>query len=215
MCSFVLWIFWFKVAPQSGCPLTATAAARATKVSVRARAALRSTSFLLPVPRPSQRPIPPQTRSSWGPWAGGPTSRRWTVLCLKDLPTWCSKQRCVARQTCSALEPSASATGRRPRGKPTRRRWLRSRSWKNASRTSAGSGFPIAFLRGRTCGNRSCWENTISKKKKKRKRKSKITKIMSCTKKWTTTSGTHCVLGQKWKNYNEKKKAGHFSSRHD
>lgn len=151
---FVL-VFLSKVGPRGGYPLTVTAAARATKASAKARAALPSMSSPLPVPRPSRRPVPLKERWSVGPWADGPTFRHWTGLCPKDL-TCCSRRRCVARRTCSVWEPLASVIGRRQRGKPTRRRWLRSRSWRNASRTSAALGFLIAFQRGSTCGNQSC-----------------------------------------------------------
>lgn len=46
--------------------------------------------------------------------------------------------------------------------------------------------------------------------------KSKMMKMINCTGEWTTTSETHCVLGQKLQQKKKKMKiAGHFSSRHD
>lgn len=153
----------FQVGPQGGCPLTATAAARATKASVRGRAALPSTSSPRPVLRPSRRPAPLKEPWSVAPWAGGPMSRRWTAPCLKDRFICCSRRRCAVRLRCSVWEPSGSAKERLQRGKQTRRRWLQSRSWRNASRTSAALGFPITFRRGSTCGNQSSWESIVSK----------------------------------------------------
>lgn len=155
--------FFFQGGLPGGHHPTATAVARATRASVKGRAATLSTSSPLPVLRPSQRRAPLKERWSVAPWPGAPTSRPWIAQCTKALVICCSMQRCAVRLTCSVWEPLEFGNERLQRGKQTRRKWLLSRSCRNASRTSAALGFQIAFQRGSTCGNRSSWENIVSK----------------------------------------------------
>lgn len=154
-----LWVFWlcvFKVAHPDGLLLTATAAARATRASARVRAALPSTSSPLPVPRPNRKPALRRKRSSCVRSPASPTSRLWTVQWRRVRP------RFQGELICSAFEPPGRVTSWQGRGNRPRRRWRRSRSWRNASRTSGGFKFQSVFRRGRTCGSRSSWKNISS-----------------------------------------------------
>lgn len=144
-----LWLCVFKVAHPDGRLLTATAAAKATRASARVRAALPSTSFPLPVPRPNRKPALRRKRSSRVPSPASPTSRLWTGRWKRV------RLRFPGGLICSTFEPPGHVTPWRERGNRPKRSWLRSRSWRNASRTSGGLKFQSAFQRGRTCGSRS------------------------------------------------------------
>ncbi len=143
----------FKVAHPDGRLLTATAAAKATRASTRVKAALPSTSSPLPVPRPNRKPALRRKRSSRVPSPASPTSRLWTGRWKRV------RLRFPGGLICSAFEPPGHVTPWRERGNRPKRSWLRSRSWRNASRTSGGFKFRSAFRRGRTCGSRSSWKN--------------------------------------------------------
>lgn len=206
MCLCVL----FQVGPHGGRPPTVTASARATRASARA-APLSTTSPLL-APKPSRRPAPRRGPWSVGPWAGRPTSRRWTAPGPRAPCTCCTRPRCAARRTGSACEPSACANEKLQRGKPTRIKWRRSRSWRNASRTSDASGSPIASQRGSTCGNRSCWGSTVSKsemekKQKKKDRDSAEHTHTACKEDWNAYGKTlHTLRHNLYQKNNKKRK---------
>lgn len=153
----------FQAVRRVGPPLRATAAARTTRATARARAAPRSTSSPPPAPRASRRPAPRRGRWSAGRSAAShtPASKPWTGRWKRARWPCCSTPNSGARVTCCARSRRAPATPARRarRGRPKRSRRPR-RSWKSAFKTSKRSRSRRGSPRGSTCGRPTCWEST-------------------------------------------------------
>lgn len=156
LCSHNVLVVLFQADHHAGPHRLVTAAARATKVKVRARVARPSMSSPPPAPRANQKPVPPRVRSFVGLSADKHTSKPSIGRPRKkgQEVSYCSSSNLSSgvRAISSALLLQAHGTRVAPRNGQPRRRWVWKRSWRSASRTSARSRSRSISRSASTCG---------------------------------------------------------------